>query len=194
MTLEQHSAHTRIPLELIGKFQQALPGVRQWVDDTLYAHREQTSPANPRDYLRLLQVFPHELLSRSRCVVVAGNPPFPPLSRMGLPELGAFEAMPISGVTYRDTFFVREGQQSESLYFHEIVHVIQWDRLGVDRFLMAYGVGLMQSGYRNSPLEEMAYRLQADFDRSRIPGDLVGLIQEGTDRIWEDVATLIGNP
>lgn len=192
--MEQPSAETGILLELIGKFQRILPVVRRWVDDTLHAYREQAFPANSRDYLRLLQVFPHELLSRSRCVVVAGNPPFPPLSRMGLPELGAFEAMPISGITYRDTFFVRDGQQSESLYFHEIVHVIQWDRLGVDRFLMAYGVGLMQSGYRNSPLEEMAYHLQADFDRDRIPGELVGLIQKGTDRIWEDVAALIGTP
>ncbi len=52
------------------------------------------------------------LLNRVRCIVVAGNPPFPPLSRMGLPEFAAFETMPISGITYRDTFFVREGRQS----------------------------------------------------------------------------------
>ena len=35
---------------------------------------------------------------------------------------------------------------TESLCCHELVHVVQWDRLGVDRFLLAYGIGLVQSG------------------------------------------------
>jgi hypothetical protein len=194
MTLEHDAAQTRIPIELIGKFRQALPGVRQWVDDMLRTYRQQASRVSRSDSPRLAKIFPRDLLNRVRCIVVAGNPPFPPLSRMGLPELAAFEAMPISGITYRDTFFVRDGRQGESLYFHEIVHVVQWDRLGVDRFLLAYGVGLLQAGYRSSPLEDMAYRLQADFDRGRLPGDIMGLVQGGTDRIWQDVVDLMGTP
>ena len=191
MTLERDAAQTRAPLALMGKFQQVLPVVRQWVEDTLLSYREQASPVSRREYPQLAQAFPHELLNRVQCAVVAGNPPFPPLSRMGLPELAAFEAMPISGITYRDTFFVREGRQSESLYFHEIVHVVQWDRLGVDRFLLAYGAGLMQSGYRDSPLEAMAYELQKHFDGDRLPGDLVALIEKASDRIWEHVTSLL---
>jgi hypothetical protein len=110
---------------------------------------------------------------------------------MGLPELAVFEAMPISGITYQDTFFVKKGHQSESLYFHEMVHVVQWDRLGSDGFLLAYGVGLMQAGYRNSPLEAMAYRLQADFDRGRLPANIMALIRKEADRIGEDAAALM---
>ena len=192
MTLERDPAQDRNLTALLGKFQAVLPGVRQWVEDTLRATREQAVPVNRSAYPRLAQTFPQALLNRVRCIVVAGKPPFPPLSRMGLPEFAAFEAMPISGITYRDTFFVREGRQSEGLYFHEIVHVVQWDRLGVERFLLAYGVGLMQAGYRDSPLEAMAYRLQADFDRGGVPGNLVRLIQQGTDRIWENAAPLVG--
>ncbi|MCB2166580.1 MAG: hypothetical protein KQI78_02890 [Deltaproteobacteria bacterium] len=121
-----------IPPDLLGQFQKTLPLAREWVAATLKAHRDQVVPVDPMDYRRLRQVFPGALLKRARAVVVTDNPPFPPLSRMGLPEFAAFEAMPISGVTYQDTFFVRDGYQTESLYFHEMVHVVQWDRLGVD--------------------------------------------------------------
>jgi hypothetical protein len=186
------AAQNRIPSALIGKFQQVLPALRQWVDDTLYAYRKQAFPVERSDYPRLFQVFPHDLLNRVRCVLVAGQPPFPPLSRMGLPELAASEAMPIAGITYRDTFFVKKGRQNESLYFHEIVHVVQWDRLGVDGFLLAYGMGLMQWGYRDSPLEEMAYRLQSDFDQGRLPAEIMGVIWKETDRIRTNAETLTG--
>ena len=192
MTLERDPAQDRNLTALLGKFQAALPVVRQWVDDTLRAACGQAVPVNRSPYPRLAHAFPQTLLNRVRCIVVAGNPPFPPLSRMGLPEFAAFETMPISGITYRDHFFVRDGRQSESLYFHEMIHVVQWDRLGVERFLMAYGMGLMQAGYRDSPLEAVAYRLQVDFDRGCVPGNLVRLIQQETDRIWENAAPLMG--
>ena len=104
---------------------------------------------------------------------MTGKVPFPPLSRMGLPELEQMENMSMDGITYVDTFFINHLRQTESLHFHELVHVVQWERLGVDNFLLAYGVGLMQSGdlyqtfedvYLNSPLEQMAYSLQAGFE------------------------------
>jgi hypothetical protein len=91
--------------------------------------------------------------------------------------------MPMAGITYRDTFFISRSDETESLHFHELVHVVQWERLGVDDFLLAYGVGIIQSGYRNSPLEEMAYSLEEDFDRARLPADLVQRIRRGTDAI-----------
>ena len=178
-----------IPPDLVGKFQKTLPRVREWVQTTLRAHQGQAVPLAPKDHPRLARVFPADVLNRVRCVVVSGNPPFPPLSRMGLPEFARFETMAISGVTYNDTFFVRKGQPSESLYFHEMVHVVQWDRLGVDRFLLAYGAGLMQAGYRDSPLEETAYRLQAAFDRDALPGNLMARIHQETDALWKAAAS-----
>jgi hypothetical protein len=39
---------------------------------------------------------------------------------------------------------------------HELVHVIQWRLLGLDRFLLTYANGLECFGYRQSPLEAMA--------------------------------------
>jgi hypothetical protein len=178
-----------IPPDLIGQFKAALPLVREWVTATLEAYQDQVVPVDPGDYPRLGRIFPGALLKRARVVVVKDNPPFPPLSRMGLPDFAAFEAMPIAGITYRNTFFVKHGQQTESLYFHEIVHIIQWDRLGVDHFLLAYGLGLMQSGYRHSPLEAMVYALQDGFDRGKLPDNIMGLIRQQTDDIWKRAAS-----
>jgi hypothetical protein len=95
------------------------------------------------------------------------------------------ETMPLAGVTYKETFFVATGQQRDSLYFHELVHVVQWDRLGVDNFLYAYAIGLLQHGYQQSPLEQMAFQLQVRFDQRRVPENLVEFINEETDGVWE---------
>ena len=94
------------------------------------------------------------------------------------------EMMSLAGVTYKDTFFVCDGQQTDSLYFHELVHVVQWDRLGVDDFLLAYAVGLMQHGYEQSPLEQIAYRLQTAFEQQRVPKNLLNFIDDETDAVW----------
>jgi len=72
-----------------------------------------------------------------------------------------------------------------------LVHVIQWERLGVDDFLLAYGAGLMQFGYRDSPLEKMAYSLQYGFDRGVLPENTIELVQQGTDAIWNGMAPML---
>jgi hypothetical protein len=181
-------------LELIRKFQSRLPAVREWIYELLERNKEQAVPIINLGFGRLQQIFPKDLLERSRLVVVTTKLPFPPVSNMGLPEFAEMENMTMDGITYKNTFFVNHLHQSESLCFHELVHVIQWERLGVDNFLLAYGVGLRQSGYldyRNSPLEEMAYSLQTRFDRRSLPTDVVGLVQQGTDVIWNGVAPLV---
>ena len=102
------------------------------------------------------------------------------------------EQMPIAGITYKDTFFVHERCKTESLFFHELVHVVQWERLGVDNFLLVYGVGLIQFGYEDSPFEQMAYSLQRSFDQGNVPENLVGFIHQETDAIWRQVAPVVG--
>jgi len=187
-------------LELIRKFRSALPEVREWIEDVLEERKEQAIPVINLAFPKLQKVFPLDLLKKAKVVVVTGKVPFPPLSRMGLPELEQMENMSMDGITYVDTFFINHLRQTESLHFHELVHVVQWERLGVDNFLLAYGVGLMQSGdlyqtfedvYLNSPLEQMAYSLQEGFYRGTLPAGVIELIRERTDAIWSGVASLI---
>ncbi|WAC06519.1 MAG: hypothetical protein OS130_09645 [Thermodesulfobacteriota bacterium] len=178
-------------LDLIRKFHSNLPVIREWIEKTLAENLDHAVPVINLGFPRLGKVFPLNLLKSAKTVVVNGKVPFPPLSRMGLPELAQMEKIPKAGITYKDTVFVSHIQHStESLLFHELVHVIQWDRLGVDDFLLAYGLGLMQSDYRNCPLEQMAYTLQEGFDRQSLPDSVVEFIRRETDAIWASVASL----
>jgi hypothetical protein len=43
----------------------------------------------------------------------------------------------------------------------------------VDRYLTAWAIGTITSGYRANPLEEMAFRLQSRFESDNSPFDVV---------------------
>jgi hypothetical protein len=169
--------------DIAEKLHAAVPGIKFWIEQTLQDHSTVTTAVSESPFLRLKDHYPDVLLARARVGVVP-RVPFPPVSQLGLPEFRAMEMMSLAGVTYKDTFFVCDGQQTDSLYFHELVHVVQWDRLGVDNFLLAYAVGLMQHGYEQSPLEQMAYRLQTAFEQQRVPKNLMDFIDAQTDAIW----------
>lgn len=181
-------------VHLLHRLNLSLPTVVEWIEKTLEENRDRAIPVTDFGFPCLAKVFPHDLLARAKAVVVTGKVRFPPLSLMGLPELGQMESMSVAGITYKDTFFVNHLYQSESLHFHELVHVVQWEWLGVNQFLLAYGTGLIQSGYRDSPLEQMAYALEARFKAGSLPKDLIDLIQRETDAIWANIAPFIPDP
>jgi len=176
--------------DIIRRFHAALPQVRQWIDEFLNDHAKQARAVSTLGFKQLSACFPKELLQRAKVVTVP-LVPFPPVDRFGLPELASVQQMSFVGITFKDTFFLQQGQSSESLHFHELVHVVQWERLGVDNFLLAYGVGLILSGYEQSPLEQMAYSLQRSFDNGRLPPELVSVIETRTDAIWTQVAPVL---
>ena len=63
-----------------------------------------------------------------------------------------------------DTIFLKPTHSNnENTHFHELVHVIQWRLLGPDRFLFSYANDLECFGYRQSPLEAMAYDAEMAF-------------------------------
>ena len=125
---------------LVKRLQTALPSVKDWIDRTLQAHASSATSVLDVRFPQLQSHYPDTLLARAQVVIVP-RVPFPPVSQLGLPEFRAMEMMSLAGVTYKDTFFVCDGQQREMLFFHELVHVVQWDHLGVDNFLMACAVG-----------------------------------------------------
>ena len=176
--------------DLIQRFHVALPKVRQWIDGFLNEHAERAHAVSTLGFTRLPTCFPKELLESAKVVTVP-HVPFPPVDRFGLPELADVQQMSFAGITFKDTFFLQQGQASESLHFHELVHIVQWARLGVDNFLLAYGVGLVQFGYEQSPFEQMACSLQSGFDSDKLPQDLVRVIETRTDAIWTQVALLL---
>jgi hypothetical protein len=116
--------------------------------------------------------FEDRLLQKVRLVTVPAleNPGFleayrPLLAEKGLPMLD-FSAM--AGITFDDTILLVDrflGGDPSPVIFHELVHAVQYDLLGPDKFVELYLVGWLNQGFNYAaiPLEMAAYELQNRF-------------------------------
>ena len=160
------------------EFQALYPQVIGWIRCTLATHEKNAKSVASAGFARLPLYFSNELIAHTKFVAV-DRPPMPPLSALGLKRFAAFEQGDYDGATYLDTFFLKKSRVAdEGLYFHELIHVVQWRVLGPERFLAAYADGLETFGYRRSPLERMAYDAQASFSRSTKLFDAEKLVAE----------------
>jgi len=157
--------------------------VRSWIERTVAAHAKEARPVaeviEACGFQRLPEYFGAAFLDRVRCVTVE-RIPLPPLASPGLKFLGSIStARRFSGITYGDTYFVdRKHEQNESMHFHELIHAVQWDCLGFEKFLLAYGAGLVRNGYARNPLEIMAYSHQRRFEADPIPYPVEAVVRE----------------
>ena len=148
------------------EFAKFYPPILNWIRTTLTASAHVAQTIASREFLRLPLYFTEKTLASTKVVLV--DPlPIPPLSSMGLARFADFERGNFDGITYIDTIFLKPTQvNNETMHFHELVHVIQWRLLGPDRFLFLYANGLECFGYRQSPLEAMAYDAETVFASS----------------------------
>ena len=148
------------------EFQTIYPHVIGWIQKTLAAQEHTARTVAGLRFARLPLYFGLDLLENTK-VVVVDRVPVPPLSALGLSRFAAFEQGDYDGITYLDTFFLKHTRSGdEGLYFHELIHVVQWALLGPERFLALYADGLETFGYRDSPLECMAYEGELAFRQS----------------------------
>jgi hypothetical protein len=93
------------------------------------------------------------------------NPTFYPMLRqMGFTNLPNFTTM--AAVTFSDVV-VSHQPFTDGLLFHELVHVEQYRRLGIQRFSELYVRGFLGGGWYNGiPLEINAYGLGGRFEMS----------------------------
>ena len=168
------------PKELLEK----LPLVRGWIDRTLAEHSNRAQPVASYRFPRLGGFYSSEFLTTAKVVEVE-RVPVPPLSALGLTGFGEFESGNYAGITFLDTYFVQSGEVlRESLHFHELVHVVQWQHLGAERFVMAYALGYLQGGgYRANPLEVMAYDLQDYFEKGGQPIEVESFVRRQLDSL-----------
>lgn len=162
------------------QFQVLYPKIIGWIDLRLAIHANQARPVAAAGFQRLPEFFGKQVLESARYVVV-DKVPVPPLTKLGfaLPELVEFERMEAAGITYRQTFFVKKNEATrESLFFHELIHVVQWSVLGPEELLRRYAAGLAAAGYRNSPLEVMAYEAEERFVEGREVFNAVRFVRE----------------
>ena len=146
-----------------------------WVRAQREHHRPAGTPLEPKLRERFAAYFAAETLDRARVTEVdgIGDPPFyADLLRQGLTTLIVFRNM--LGITFDDTILIARkrkpsGRAYEALLFHELVHVAQYQRLGIDRFLHHYVTSWYEAGlrYEGIELEKQAYTLEGQLTFSK---------------------------
>jgi hypothetical protein len=112
--------------------------------------------------------FPKSTLNAVRVVVLGGervgNPPFyGELLRMGFEAGSLPNFATMTAITFVDTVVSHEPFTNRVL-FHELVHVVQYEKLGLMGFAAKYVTGFLSGGsYEAIPLEMNAYELDARF-------------------------------
>lgn len=132
----------------------------------VYVRRAAPLDADQRGALQ--SFFPVSTLDLTRAVVLSGyrvgNPPFyPELIRMGFVGDSLPDFAHMSAITFVDTIVSHVPLPTE-LLFHELVHVVQYQKLRLADFAAKYVWGFLKGGsYESIPLEMNAYKLAARF-------------------------------
>jgi len=160
-----------IELNLEGILRLFLNEGPRWVRDQRSQHRPLGRALSVNEKTRLAPFFEERILdeARLRHVPVIQNPPFyAALSAPGVPIPLDFTLM--SGITFDDTILLSEQCPVETasqlgLLFHELVHVVQFKRAGIEGFVERYVLGWAENDftYERIPLEAQAYALGARF-------------------------------
>ncbi len=142
-----------------------------WIEAERSAHRPTGRALAAHEIDALKSFMPLSVLAEVRLasVPVIQNPPFyADLERAGIEIPLDFRQM--TGITFMDTILVAEAAPIPSsewlpLLFHELVHVLQYQELGLDRFVQLYVLGWAAGGFRyeDIPLERDAYELDGQF-------------------------------
>ena len=115
-----------------------------------------------------LQVFfSRSVLESSRVVLSRHRIPNPPfyveLARMGFDPSSLPDFSNMAAITFVDIVVSHE-PLTDKLLFHELVHVVQYAKLGLADFAAKYVSGFLKGGtYEAIPLERNAYELDARF-------------------------------
>jgi hypothetical protein len=93
-----------------------------------------------------------------------GNPRFyKELVQMGFDRGSLPDFAHMAAITFVDTIVSHE-QFTNELLFHELVHVVQYEKLGLADFSRKYVTGFLNGGsYETIPVERNAYQLAARF-------------------------------
>jgi len=142
--------------------------VAVYIDRQRRTYRRRAVPLDPNQLSVMRTFFPASTLDAARLVALSGervsNPPFyGELMRMGF-EAGSLPDFSLMGaITFVDTVVSHE-PFTDRLLFHELVHVVQYEKLGLAEFAAKYVMGFLSGGsYEAIPLEMNAYELDERF-------------------------------
>jgi len=91
-------------------------------------------------------------------ILYVNNFPFP--ENEMLAELASdvgLDSPMMAGFTYGYGIYIRKGSYDRELVAHELIHVKQYEMMGIEGFMNQYLLELAVMGYRSAPLEVEAY-------------------------------------
>jgi hypothetical protein len=156
---------SKLPSALIA---QLTAGVESFILSNRKKYLPQAEPLGPERLAPLEPYFPVDILRNARFLVLKDSriddPPFYSMAKMmGVRNLPSFSD--VAAVTFVDVVVSHE-EWSESLLFHELVHVVQYAQLGNKEFASRYVNGYIKGGsYEEIPLEKNATELEERFGR-----------------------------
>ncbi|HUH67163.1 MAG TPA: hypothetical protein VLZ07_12090 [Syntrophales bacterium] len=147
---------------------QHAPAFNRWVDDLLARHESSARQVTAYGFRRLSQFFSPETIEAARCVEVDSVPKIP-WQEFGLPVPKGMD-VDFEGITFRNTYFLRRKEANqESLHFHEMVHVVQWQMLGNDLFPLIYVLDALKGSYQTNILEVITREVTDFFVKAEEP-------------------------
>jgi hypothetical protein len=142
----------------------------EWIEEQRNSYRARAEPLSAAQKAEFSMFFDRQVLDtvKSARVPAISNPPFyTDLRQAGVTSLLDFSAM--AGITFRDTILLAGdkviGDRLQRLLFHELVHVVQYEVLGVKAFAFYYVEGWFANSqrYLDIPLERNAYSLDEQY-------------------------------
>jgi hypothetical protein len=157
-----------------------------WIVDQRNAHINNGRELNAEERERLEQYFEKAFLDKVRIAEVdcIENPPFYP----ELKEVAGFDILDftqMSGIAFIDCILLSQSKLSDPQFwfaflFHEMVHIAQYEILGVEQFAKHYVRGWLEGGfdYWNIPLEKEAYELLQKSEMSDKPFSVMDTLRK----------------
>src|SRR5215469_632909 len=121
--------------------------VAGYIDTQRQTYRSRAVPLDRNQKTAVQSFFPAATLDSARVVVLAGerigNPPFyGELIKMGFALASLPDFAQMAAITYVDTVVLHEPFTGRVL-FHELVHVLQYEKLGLEQFTAKYVSGFL---------------------------------------------------
>lgn len=138
-------------------------------------------PLNNEQKAAMAPFFPAEILDKARLRRLVDkrveDPGFYAMARMlGFSNLPFYSEM--SAVTFVDTIVLHE-DITDALLFHELVHVVQYEELGIEEFSSLYVNGFMNGGsYEAIPLEKSATHLERRYAKKPEPFSVLDAVKK----------------
>lgn len=142
--------------------------VVEYIERQRETYRGRAVPLKASQRAAMQRFFPASILNAVRVTVLTGervgNPPFyGKLVQMGFEPAALPNFALMAAITFVDTVVSHE-PFTDRLLFHELVHVVQYEKLGFGVFADKYVRGFLSGGfYDDIPLEMNAYELDGRF-------------------------------